>query len=89
MLRLVEQEVIQFIRTYGTKNWIILGESHQGFTLKIVMHKTEMPPVNVLKDVQREGIQLRTNFWWTGLFIRESGNFNGGGRLSLEEGFAS
>ena len=51
MSSVVEREVIEFIIPCGTKKWIILGELHQEFLEFFVMKKTEMPLVNVLKDV--------------------------------------
>ena len=39
----------------------------------IVMYKTEMPHINGMKDVQREGIKLCVIFRLLGLFGRRSG----------------
>ena len=39
-----------------------MGESHQDFIEFFVMHKTEIPLVNVVKGVWREGIKLRIVF---------------------------
>ena len=62
MSRVVKQVVLAFIRPCVRKNCILLVELHQGFLGLFVMHKTEMPPVNVVIYVRREGIKPRTNF---------------------------
>ena len=61
MLRVVKQEVLEFIIPGGTKKWIILREVFQDVLELLVMHKTEIPRINDVKDVQSEGIKLRTN----------------------------
>ena len=61
MSRVVEREVLESIRLLGTKNWILLGDSRQYFLGFFVMPKTEMPLVNVTKDLRMEGTELRTN----------------------------
>ena len=62
ILMLVKREVFEFIIPRGTKNWILLGELRQDFIEVFMMHKTEMPLVNVEKYVQKEGIKMRMNF---------------------------
>ena len=62
MRRLVEREVLEFIISCGTQNWILLGELLQDFLEFFVMHKTKIPLINVVKDVRREGIKLSTKF---------------------------
>ena len=49
---------LEFIRPGGTKRWIILCDLRQDFLEFVVMYKTEIPRVNGMKDVQREGIEL-------------------------------
>ena len=61
MSRVVKPEVLEFIIPCGTNNWILLGDLRQDFLEFFVMNKTENPLVNFAKDVQREGIKLRTN----------------------------
>ena len=51
MHRVVRQEVLEFIRPRGMKKWIILDESCQEFLEFLVMHKTKIQFVNVVKDV--------------------------------------
>ena len=63
MHRLVEREVLEFIIPGGTKKWIILRELCQEFLEFFVVHKTEMPRFNVVKDFKREGIKLRMDFY--------------------------
>ena len=62
MRRVVKREVLEIIIPRGMNNWIILGESRHEFLQFFMMHKTEMPLVNVAKNVQREDIKPRTNF---------------------------
>ena len=49
--RVVKRGVLEFIRPCGIKKWILLGESRQEFLGFFALHKTEMPLVNVVKDV--------------------------------------
>ena len=51
MHRVVRREVLEFIRPGGIKRWIILDESCQEFLEFLVMHKTKIQFVNVVKDV--------------------------------------
>ena len=62
MCRVVEQDILEFIRPRGTKNWTILGESCHEFLDFFVLHKTLIPLVIVGKYIQTEGIKLRNNF---------------------------
>ena len=57
-----KREVLEFIIPGGMKKLIILRELRQDFIGFLVMHKTEIPLVNVVKDFQREGIKMRTDF---------------------------
>ena len=56
--RVVEQELIQFIIPSGTKMWILLHDLCQHLLKLVVMYKTKIPRVDVMKGVQREGIKL-------------------------------
>ena len=60
--RVVEREFIDLIIPGGTKKWIILRESCQEFLYFFVIHKTEIPHVNVVKYVRRGGIKMHMNF---------------------------
>ena len=62
IFREVEWEVLEFIIPGGKNKWILLNESRQYFIGFLVMHKTEITHVNVVKDVRREGIKMRTRF---------------------------
>ena len=63
MSRVVEWDVIELIMPCGTKKWVLLCGSFQEVFKFFVMHKTEMPHVNIMKDVQRKVIKLRTTFF--------------------------
>ena len=59
----------------GPKKWILLCGLCQDILNFFVMHKTEMPHINIVRDVQREVIKLRTTFLSTGTFSRVNGIF--------------
>ena len=69
-----------FYNTRWKNKWILLHELRQAFLEVFVIYETEMPRVNVVKSVQREGIKLCANFLWMGMFSRASGKFKGGVR---------
>ena len=62
IIMVVEREVLHFIIPIGKNKWILLHELRQAFLEIFVMYETEMPRVNVVKDVQRESIKLYANF---------------------------
>ena len=51
MHKLVEREVLEFLRPGGTKKWVILRDLRQGFLEFFVIQKTEMPLFNVVKGL--------------------------------------
>ena len=53
MIKVVGQELLEFIITFGIKKWIILCGSRKDILEFVVIYKTEMPCVNSMKDVQR------------------------------------
>ena len=61
MLRVVEQEVLEFIIPVGMKKWIILRELIQDFLEVYLIYETEILCVNIMKGVLREGIKLCTS----------------------------
>ena len=75
MHRVFKRGVLYFIRSGGTKNWILFGGSRQEFIEFFVMHKTGMSLAKVVKNVRREGIRLRTHFLRMGIFSRAGGIF--------------
>ena len=62
MLRVFKQEVLEFRIPGGMKKWIIFRELRQDFLEVYVMYETEIPGVNVMKGVLREGIKLCASF---------------------------
>ena len=84
MRRLVKQEATEFIIPCDIKKWILLVYLRHYFLEFLMMHKTEIPLVNVANGVQMEGIKLRTTFSRMGLFRRASGELKGERFLVLE-----
>ena len=68
MHKVFEQELLEFIIPGGTKKWILLLESCQDFHKFFVMYDNEIPHVNGMKELLREGIKLCD-------FIFTNGNF--------------
>ena len=86
MHRVVRKEVLEFIIPSGTKQCIILRDLRQDFLCFFVMYKTEMPRVNAVKDVQRQGIKLCTNFYEQEFLVGKVGYSREGGGACLRRG---
>ena len=52
-----------FMIPYGNKKWILLRELYQDLLEFFVVYDTEMTLVNIVNDVERDGIRLCVFFY--------------------------